>query len=153
MALTIIKNDNNRINEKLDMMTFEGRYMFGIPGPGNVKFQEDPFIRLQKNGANLRTNSLNIENDLLGLTKNLTKDCILYGSTIPMNKKINYGTQNPYTEQSRAIMPAWTARSLEQNNFDYLFTNPQNHSMVQFEHNQSSRIDEINNYNSKCSKN
>ena len=121
MALTSIKNDDSRINRQLDLMTFEGRYMLGIPGPGNIPFQEDVFIRLQKNGANMRTNSLNIENSLLGLNKPLTKD--------------------------RAIMPAWTARDLEQNNFNYLLKDPQKHSIATFQHNTSSRIEEINNYN------
>ncbi len=152
MALTSIKNDDYRINKNLDIMTFQGRYMLGLPGPGNIRFQEDPFLRLQKNGSNLRSNALNIENDLLGLTKPLTKDCILYGTTIPHSYKIDYGNQDPFTEQSRAIMPAWTARTLEQNNFDYLLDNPQKHSMVNFEHNKSSRIHEINEYNYKCSK-
>ena len=150
MAFTSIKNDNDRINKNLDLMTFEGRYMLGIPGPGNVKFQEDPFIRLQKNGANLRTNAIFIESDLLGLSKPLTTDCILYNSTIPPSKMISYGVELPYTEQSRAIMPAWTARTLTQNNFDYVFNNPQDHSMINFEHNTCSRIDEINKYNNKC---
>jgi len=124
--------------------------MLGTPGVGSVPFQEDVFIRLQKNGANMRTNSLNIENTLLGLTKPLTKDCILYGTNDPINYRINVGNQLPYTEQSRAIMPAWTARNLEHNNFDYLFKNPQDHCLSKFEHNKSSRIDEINSYNNKC---
>nr|QFG75123.1 MAG: hypothetical protein [Megaviridae environmental sample] len=150
MALTRKKDDDSYINKQLDLMTFQGRYMLGEPGPGNVPFQEDVFIRLQKNGANMRTNSLNIENSLLGLNKPLTKDCILYTADNPISYNVQVGNQLPYTEQSRAIMPAWTARNLEQNNFDVLLHDPQRHSMINFEHNNSSRIEEINKYNQRC---
>ena len=65
MALTSIKNEPARIEKELQQSTGTGRYMLDVPGPGcEVGFLEDPFIRLQKHGANLRTNTLNIESDL-----------------------------------------------------------------------------------------
>ena len=44
------------------------------------------------------------------------------------------------TEQSRAIMPAWTARDLPQNHSYILFHDPQSHIDVPFQQNVSTRI-------------
>jgi hypothetical protein len=45
-----------------------------------------------------------------------------------------------YTEESRAIMPAWTARDLEQVNWYYLPLNPQENTCMPFLNNLSTRI-------------
>ena len=67
MALTSIKNEPCRIKKQLQEMTGLGRYMNNAPGPGkDVPFCEDPHLRLQQWGANLRTNCINLESDLLG---------------------------------------------------------------------------------------
>ena len=68
MAFTNIKYDPCRIAKDLQLSTETGRYQIAVPGPGNnVGFSEDPFIRLQKYGANLRTNTINLESDSNGI--------------------------------------------------------------------------------------
>ena len=79
MSLTNIRNDPNRLAKEMQIFTEEGRYQLAVPGPGsNVPFQEDPFIRLQKWGANMHTQGINIDSDLKGLTRSLTHDCQTY---------------------------------------------------------------------------
>lgn len=57
------------------------------------------------------------------------------------SKPIEYPTcNNLYTEQSRAIMPAWTARDLEQVDWYILPLNPQENTCMPFINNLSTRI-------------
>ena len=49
----------------MNQSTGTGRYMLNVPGNGSKPcFMEDPFCRLQKWGANLQTNSINLESDV-----------------------------------------------------------------------------------------
>lgn len=149
MALTSIRNEPCRIKKELQQLTDIGRYQLTAPGPGaNVGFAEDPHIRLQKWGANLRTNTINTESDLLGLTRPLTHDCVLDNIHVK-NEQLNYGTIPANTEESRAINPAWTLLDQESNRWNYLHYNPINH--ISKTHPQyggiSSRIDYKNTYN------
>ena len=143
MSLTSIKNSQCRIEKDLQISTNTGRYQLNVPGPGSSAcFQENPFIRMQKWGANNVTNSVNLESDLKGLTRNLNNDCVpfQYENHIPSTKPINFNSCSVMTEQSRAIMPAWTARDLEQTNFYILPLNPQENVCFPFENNLSTRI-------------
>lgn len=153
MALTSIRNEPDRIKKELQQMTDIGRYQIATPGPGaNVGFIEDPHIRLQGWGANLRTNTINTESDLLGLTRNLNQDCMAlndYKQTSINNEKLNYGTIAPNTEETRAIAPAWTLLDQDNNRWAYLHNNPQTHidRMATHYGGTSSRIDYKNSYN------
>ena len=70
MAFTRFHDDSARIKKQVEESSFVGRYMLNTPGPGdNLPFFEDPQLRLQKWGANLKTNTVNMESDLLGLTR------------------------------------------------------------------------------------
>ena len=150
MALSSLRNQPCYIKKELQQSTDVGKYMLATPGPGaNVGFAEDPHLRLQKWGANLRTNTINCESDLMGLSRSLTKDCTPlneYNSFKCNSEAKNYGTITANTEESRAIMPAWTVLDQENNRKDYLHFNPQKEQML-FQ-GQSSRIESINNYNS-----
>ena len=46
---------------------------------------------------------------------------------------------NAITDESRATMPAWQVRDLEQNNWNYLLDNPQAHTEMTFINNIDSR--------------
>ena len=151
MSFSSIKNDPARVAKELEQATGTGRYMLDVPGPGSrVGFLEDPFMRLQKYGANMRTNTLNIESDLLGLTRTLVGNDNININDFKKNevasKAIDCGNQIPTTEQSRAIMPAWTARDLEQVNWEILHLDPQEHVCMQFQNNLSTRILEKDNF-------
>ena len=110
---------------------------------------EDPFIRLQKWGANLQTNTINLESDLLNLTRTLNNDCLEknnYEVHAAKSKQIDYPTCLPTTEQPRATNPAWTARDLEQVQWGILPLNPQENVCFHFENNLNTRLLERDSY-------
>ena len=72
-----------------------------------------------------------------------TKDCLSfsYKNHVPYSQKlVSEKTCSVFTEQSRAIMPAWTARDLEQTNWYILPLNPQENVCYPFENNLNTTI-------------
>jgi len=137
--------DDCRTIKRLQQETDQGRYVLDVPGWGDKPcFMEDPHIIPQKWGANLRTNTINLESELLGMNRKLTKDCLgvnNYEHNKVESQSINYPyCSQMYTEQSRSIMPAWTARDLEQVNWWTLPLNPQENTCIPFQNNLSTRI-------------
>ena len=111
-----------RVEKQLQELTGPGRYMIDTPGNGPAPpFMEDPFIRLQKWGANLRSNTINLESELLGIKQSVGKDCVNKSIASVKSSALKYPSMNPITQQSRATHPAWMVRDLEQDNFQYLF--------------------------------
>jgi hypothetical protein len=82
MAFTRFSNDKDVIQKRLCESTFNGIYHLNTPGNGvDMPYVNDSHIRLQKWGANLRTNTLDIENDLRGMTRKLGSDFQIYTKT------------------------------------------------------------------------
>ena len=72
---TRTKDKDERIRYDLDVLTQTNNYTFKTPGNGlDVPYIETPNVRLQKWGANMRTNAVNIEHDLFGQTRRLNRD-------------------------------------------------------------------------------
>jgi hypothetical protein len=144
MSFTRFHDDPCRIKKQLQESTNPGRWILNVPGNGDKPaYFDDPYIRMQGWGANLRTNTINLESDLLGLTKRVNKDCLgvdNYKKTAVETSKINYPTIGTITEQPRATNPAWTARDLEQVNWYILPLNPQENVCFPFQNNLSTRI-------------
>jgi hypothetical protein len=153
MANTRINYDECRTKKMLQQATDPGRYILNVPGNGSRPcYMEDPQIRIQKWGANLRTNSINLESELIGLGANhgnsnnrfLSRDCLVkdqYQTYNVHSDPIEYPScNNLYTEESRTIMPAWTARDLEQVDWYTLPLNPQENTCLPFQNNVSTRI-------------
>ena len=144
MSFTRFHDDPCRIEKQLQESTGSGKYMLNVPGNGlKPYFMEDPYIRMQKWGANLQTNSINLESDLMGLTRKITNDCVEindYKHNSVSTRKINYPSLVPITEQPRATNPAWTARDLEQVNWYILPLNPQENVNIPFKNNLNTRI-------------
>ena len=143
MSFTRFHDDPCRIKKQLQESTGPGRYMINKPGWGaNPCFMDDPHIRMEQWGANLQTNTINLESDLLGLTRPLTKDCQSnnYKTAEVKSEPINYKTCNPFTEQSRVTNPAWWYRDLEQNHNYILPLNPQENTCIPFQNNLNTRI-------------
>lgn len=145
MAETRFNSDACRISKKLQEMTDPGRYMLNAPGTGDKPcYIADPQIIIQKWGGNLRTNSVNLESELMGVNRPLGKDCLGkddYKNHQFKSRQIRYPVcTNLYTEQSRAIMPAWTVRDQEQVDWYYLPLNPQENTCMPFQNNLSTRI-------------
>lgn len=148
MSFTRFHDDPCRIKKQLQETTDIGRYMLDVPGNG-IKpcFMEDPFLRLQKWGANLRTNTINVESALLGINNTLSRDCLSKQNQFPSNNPIKYPGCQPFTDQTRLSNPAWNAIDLEQNNFHFLHLDPQENTCVPFQNNINTRLVEKDNYN------
>jgi len=152
MAFSRFHDDPSRQIKQLQQSTGPGRYMLNVPGNGETpSFMEDPHIIAQKWGGNLWTNTVQLESDLFGITRNLGKDCLgkdEYSRTNIQSSPAVYPKNNTLsTEQSRAIMPAWTARDLEQDHRYYLPLDPQENVCFRFENNLSTRILEKDHFN------
>ncbi len=146
MANTRFFYDPCRTKKQLQQSTGPGRYILDVPGNGDKPcYMEDPQIIIQKWGANLRTNTINLESDLMGLNRQAARRDCLGKDNYELNKTessaISFPTcKNLFTEQSRAIMPAWTARDLEQVDWYTLPLNPQENTCMPFQNNLSTRI-------------
>ena len=150
MSFTRFHDDPCRVRKELQESTGPGKYMLNVPGNGDKPcYMEDPFIRLQQWGANLMTNTINLESDLIGLSRSLNNDCINknnYEKHAVKSHKVNYSSCLPTTEQPRATHPAWTARDLEQVDWYTLPLNPQENTCIPFQNNLSTRILEVDNF-------
>jgi len=151
MAFTRFHDDPARIQKSLEESTFSGRYRLNAPGPGDSNpFWEDPNIRLQKWGANLHVNTVELESDFRGLTRQLNRDLLVENNYLkkavhaPM--VINYGISNPFVEESRMTHPAWMYRENVMERWEEPWTNPQYGLEKPFNDNISTRILEKDSY-------
>ena len=153
MAFTRFHDDPCRITKQLQESTGLGRYMLNVPGNGSKPlYMDDPFIRMQKWGGNLMTNTVNLESDLFGLTRNTNRDDIELNNYVinaVKSKQVQYESRNPSTDQSRATHPAWTFRDLEQQHYQILPLNPQENICLTFQNNLNTRILEKDNFVAK----
>jgi hypothetical protein len=144
MAFTRFHDDPARIKKQIDESSFTGRYMLNVPGPGDtLPFYEDPQLRLQKWGANLRTNTINLESDLRGLTRPLNRDLVEdnnYKTHAVHSGNSVYSNVSPFIEESRASHPAWMYKDLEQPRWEAPFLNPLNGLEKGFHENIQTRI-------------
>jgi hypothetical protein len=154
MAFTRFKYDECRTKKQLQQSTDPGRWILNVPGNGSSPcYIEDPQIIIQKWGANLRTNTVNLESELLGINRPVSRDCLgkdNYNNFTVESKEINYPScNNLYTEQSRAITPAWMVRDEERNLWGFPTFNPQENVCFPFQNNLSTRILEKDYYTPK----
>jgi hypothetical protein len=144
MAFSRFHDDPARIKKQLEQDTFPGRYQLNTPGPGDIlPFWEDPNIRLQKWGANLKTNTTDFESELRGMTRKLNHDEIEINhyklKQTPMSTP-NYQVREPFVEESRSTHPAWTYRNIWQDRWESPWVNPQCFSEKPFQDNIQTRI-------------
>jgi len=153
MSFTRFHDDPCRINKQLQQQTDPGRWILETPGNGvSPDYIIDPFIHLQKWGANLWTNSTDVESSFLGLGRTLNRDNPNDNKSIKLNfitnnKKNSYNSTKEFlrTEQSRSILPAWVLRDnivKDDINKDILLYNPQDHcnTLIPFESYTDTRI-------------
>ena len=153
MAFTRFHDDPHRIKKQIDESSFTGRYMLNTPGPGSdMPFVEDTQIRVQKWGANLHTNSINLESDLKGLTRKYNRDRHsenVYSNHSVKTTQQKYNSQSPFVEESRSSNPAWVYRDLEQNRWENPILNPLNGIEFKLNSNIQTRILEKDNFIAK----
>jgi len=145
MSFTRFHDDPCRVEKQLQQSTDPGRWVLNVPGNGEKpSYMEDPHIRIQGWGGNLMTNTIDLESELRGVNRRISRDCLgkdEYSKFIVNSKPIQYPTNSSlYTEESRAVMPAWTARELEQVNWYTLPLNPQENTCMTFQNNLNTRI-------------
>uniref|UniRef100_A0A6C0AZR8 Uncharacterized protein n=1 Tax=viral metagenome TaxID=1070528 RepID=A0A6C0AZR8_9ZZZZ len=145
MSFTRFHDDPCRVAKQLQQATDPGRWILNVPGNGDKpEFMADPQIRIQTWGGNLMTNCVDLESELRGVNRRANKDCLGKDEYQKFNvptKPIHYPSNSSlYTEESRTIMPAWTARDLEQVNWYSLPLNPQENTCMSFQNNISTRI-------------
>lgn len=146
MASTRINNDDARVAIQLQQQTDQERWYLDVPGSGPTpSFMLDPHIIPQKWGGNVWTNATDVQSSLMGLDKRISRDCkndTSYRRNTIQTCPISYPVCDTFltTEQSRAIMPAWTARDLTQNHAYILPNDPQQHCEIPFASYKSSRL-------------
>ena len=154
MAFT--RDDNNKTKLNVERANDSLSYMLNVTGNGtHPEFIADPQIRLQGFAANISRNIVDINSMLLGVNKQLDRDCSIQ-NTRDNNFNDTYKLHNfpvntsAITDQPRTINPAWQIRDLEQNNWNYLHTNPQQTTEIQFENNIDARMAEKDIYRANC---
>jgi hypothetical protein len=154
MATT--RDNREKMEFNVDKYSDGINYMLNVPGTGNrPDFIADPQIRLQKFGANLSTNVVDINSNLLGVDKQLNRDHYVpntrdtwFNDTY---KRFTFPViSSAITDQPRASMPAWNIRDLEKNNWNYLHTDPQQNTEMMFDNNINSRMVEKDIHTAKC---
>jgi len=144
MAFTRFHDDPNRIKKQVAESSFAGRYFLDTPGQGiDLPFMEDPQIRLQGWGASLRTNTVNLESDLYGLTRRINRDLITvnrYDKNATSSARVPYKQSAPFVQESRATHPAWMYKDLEHSRWENPLLNPLNGIEKGFNENIQTRI-------------
>ena len=153
MAFTRFHDDPARIQKQIDESSFVGRYMLNTPGQGiDLPYIEDPQIRLQRWGANIMTNAINLESDLFGLSRPLNRDVVDqndYKSFSALSNQKSFNNLQPFVDETRASHPAWTYRDLEQTRWETPILNPLANLEKKFQDNIQTRILEKDNFTTK----
>ena len=154
MSFTRFHDDPCRVAKQLQQSTDVGRWILNVPGNGDKPaYMADPQIRIQTWGGNLMTNCVDLESELRGVNRRASKDCLGKDEYTKFNvpsQPMQYPTNSTlYTEESRTIMTAWTARDLEQVDWYTLPLNPQENTCMPFQNNLSTRIIEKDNFVAK----
>jgi hypothetical protein len=128
MAFTSFRNDPSRISKEMQISSYSARYFLDTPGQGiDLPFIEDPNIRMQRWGANLRNNTVILESDLRGLSRKLNRDSVQlndYTKHSAHSSANTYRNEDPFVEESRSTHPAWMYKDLEQPRWESPFLNP-----------------------------
>jgi hypothetical protein len=143
MSFTRFHDDPYRIAKQAEQSTFSGRYFLNTPGPGTqLPFMNDPQIRMQGWGANLMTDTTNLESELRGLGRPLTHNPnITYQDTrLHQGVQIAYPVSDVHVEESRATHPAWMYKDQDLTRWETPFLNPQANLERNFSYNVQTRI-------------
>ena len=105
--MAITRDDNAAIRCRLNEYNNSLGYMLNVPGNGtHPDYFVDPQIRLQKFGANLSANVVDINSELLGVSKQLNRDTYVKNTRDtnfnPIYKQYNFQTIN-YTIKFKCI--------------------------------------------------
>jgi hypothetical protein len=142
MSFTRYHDDPARILKGVQQSTFACDYFINAPGPGqHMPYFEDPQIRLEKWGANMWSDSTNLESEFRGLGRPLNHDVKTHQeSRLCAGSPKHYKSNDTHTEESRASHPAWIFRDLEHVRWEAPIINPQAHVFKPFDEPIQTRI-------------
>lgn len=150
MSFTRFNYDEARSVKRLQESTGPGRWVLNVPGQGCTPcYFEDPQIRLQKWGANLRgcesNHPVDIASYLDGRTQKNNQTCSHQQKTIKTTKK-SFSTCTPFTDESRVTHPTFLYRGVDNTRWEYPLSDPQLNVEKDFQSNLSSRLIEKDNF-------
>jgi hypothetical protein len=95
---------------------------------------EDSQIRMQRWGANMWSDSTNLESEFRGLGRPLDHDVQTYKDVAIHNGyQINFPSSDVHVDESRVSHPAWMFRDLEQTRWEVPIINRQAHAISPFD--------------------
>lgn len=122
MSFTRFNYDDARTEKKLQESTGTGRWILNVPS-NPLYFNDDPHQRLQKWGANLSGNAVDIWSDLDGRSNKGNKYCAGVNPSpsfgMPSSYTLLSTTMKPITDETRTTHPVWWYRGLEQTRWEY----------------------------------
>ncbi len=127
MSFTRFHDDTPRIEHSVQASRDVGNYYLYTPGQGtDLPFMEDPQMRIQQWGANLMSDTTNLESDLRGISRKLTRDPnATYQSTaISQPTPMSFPVSNQHVLESRASHPAWMYKSQDHTRWEVPLLNP-----------------------------
>jgi hypothetical protein len=127
--LTGNRNSQARIKKELEIFTYPELYYLNAPGNGTeLTYLEDPHIRLQKStGIIAQNGGVDWESELRGMNRKLSLgDTQLYSDGNRKPSIASFKTvDGSLSEESRAILPAWTFREKNMERWEQPFQDPQ----------------------------
>lgn len=133
MAFTKYHYDDVRINKQYQESIYECSYQLNTPQI-NVSYINNPEIRLQRWGNNLRTNSCNIESNLRGLSQRLDRDNSKNEMCVNLNK-LKQSNETFNISDTLRTHPAWKYREKQMYRCNVLLDDPQRHAIEPFDRN------------------
>lgn len=128
MSFTRFKDDDARIYHNTQASRNVGNYFLYAPGQGtDLPFFADSQLRMQKWGANLHTDTTNLESELRGINRPLTKyDTAEYlANPISAHQPMTFRETTEHVLESRASHPAWMYKDQDHTRWETPFFNPQ----------------------------
>lgn len=137
MAFTRFHDDPCRVQENFNKSEAILNYQINVPG-NSYNYFDDPFIRLEKYGANWQPNKMDIENNLKNIDRPLSRDYNIHVMPEIVNEMIP--THNAQTEQSSFISKEKTVEVGYDRWCSYPFINPQANIEIPFRNEISTRF-------------
>lgn len=140
MSFTRKFDDDEAVRNKLYQLSAINCYTLQTPGNGiRPHYVEDPHIRLQKFGANLRSNCCNVSSSIRGLGIPHTRDCTDKLKSAVTGDRISYPKTDSWTDESRATHPVWWYRTVTRSTNQFLHADPQRNAVNKRWESQSTR--------------
>ena len=145
--------DGCKTTDDMRVQTGPGRYQLDAPPQYcNATFAPEPTVRQQKWGAaqNSQYMKTDVESDLFNINRPTTKNTC--GQYNPATDKVNAAAAVPAKEESfpntfsRLVDPPCTLRSSGWNRWEWLCDNPQEATMVPFDWNVTTRLQQKDQY-------